>query len=205
MIPDQQHRVQYNFVPFYICDSFFLIVRNVVICIHFITPLYVPCVPCIGPLHPTGSDILLGYPPYSTLVSIPWAAPHYCIGTLLSLPGPWNSLWTNFPHHADSLLVSFGLWFSTLGLHLSLSPHTDHLEALVLNCPAREKVRNGEVLRGLWPEETDVGSCSNRVIVDEITHFLQLVVAHLLLCGHWPQRSGLYPVRNIHEPAKSGL
>ena len=139
---------------------FFLTVRNVVICVHFITPLYVTCVPCTGPSHPTGSDILLGCPPYPTLVSISWAALHYYIGTLLTPPGPWNSLWTNFLPHADSLFISFGLWFSPLGLRLSLSPHIDHLMVLVLNCPAMEKVRDGEVLRGqkkhMW------GSCSKQ-------------------------------------------
>lgn len=170
MIPDQQHRVQYNFVPFYIWHSFFL-TEEMVICIHFITPLYVPCVPCIGPLHPTGSDILLGYPPYSALVSIPWAALHYCIGTFLSLPGPQNSLWTKSPTPRRSRLI----W--TLILHTGPSPrshHTDHLEALVLNCPAREKVRNGGGSGEGFGQKKQMWGASNRVLVDEITHFYSL-------------------------------
>lgn len=141
MIPDQQHRVQYNFVPFYICDSFFLIVRN-----GYLYSLHHPCM-YPSPVHrPTSSQLALT----SCLDTFhlnswfqSWAALHYCIGTLLYL-GSWNSLWTNFPHQPDSLLVSFGLWFSTLGLHLSLTTYRPpRSSSTELSCKGKGKKRRG--------------------------------------------------------------
>ena len=154
-----------------------------VICIYFIIPLVSHAHAHLIPLALTSSlDALLN----PTLVSIPWAALHYYTEALLTSPGPWNSLWANFPPHAYPHFISFGLWFfATLGLCLPYPTNVDHLMALVLNCPGRERIREGEALRGLWPEETDVGSVVYRMTMQEITHSLQLLVAYPPLYGHW--------------------
>lgn len=60
---------------------------------------------------------------FPILASSPCAALHHWTGALLTHLGLKNSLWANFPPHIDSLLISFGLWFSTLGL----CPNSHHM------------------------------------------------------------------------------
>lgn len=122
LIPDQHHSIQYNFslfifaIPF--SDS-----RNLVVCVYFSILFLCNHVPrtCLPFL--IGSDILFGCHPFPILASSPCAALHHWTGALLTHLGLKNSLWANFPPHIDSLLISFGLWFSTLGL----CPNSHHM------------------------------------------------------------------------------
>ena len=86
----------------------------------------------------------------------------------------------------------------TLILHTGPSPLTlttyrpPNSSSTELSCKGKGK-RQGGSERALARRNRCGGSIVDTVIMDEIIHFLQLVVVYPLLYGHWPQCSGPVP------------
>lgn len=117
-------------------------------------------------------------------------------------------LYRNSPHSTWALKLTLDqfptpcrvplhlIW--TLILHTGPSPLTlttyrpPNSSSTELSCKGKGK-RQGGSERALARRNRCGGSIVDTVIMDEIIHFLQLVVVYPLLYGHWPQCSGPVP------------
>lgn len=164
----------------------FLTVRYLVICIYFIIPL----VSNLCPMHMPTSSHWLWHPAWMP------SSPNSCFNPLSC----FALLYRSPPHLTWALKLTLGqfptpcrsplhLIWALILLHIGPLPPIPNKcrppngSSTQLSWEGKDKRRGA--LRGLRPENTDVGSVVYRMIMHEITHSLQLLVTYPPLYGHW--------------------